>query len=102
MLNYLEKTSRPELAYSVHQCARFCKNPKLSYERAVHKIVKYLKTTKDKGLIVKLDKTKGIVCHVDADFAGNWDLVEGDNPESVLSRTGFVITYAGCPLIWAS
>ena len=102
MLNYLEKTSKPELAYAVHQCARFCENPRLSHERAVHKIVRYLTTTKDKGIIFKPDKTKGIVCHVDADFAANWNLVEGDNPASVLSRTGFVITYAGCPLIWAS
>ena len=102
MLNYLEKTSRPEIAYAVHQCARFCENPKLSHERAVHRIVRYLTTTKDKGLIFKPDKSKGIVCHVDADFAGNWNLAEGDNPASVLSRTGFIITYANCPLIWAS
>ena len=58
--------------------------------------------TKDKGLIFKPDKSKGIVCHVDADFAGNWNIAEGDNPASVLSRTGFIITYANCPLIWAS
>lgn len=102
MLNYLEKTSRPEIAYAVHQCARFCNAPKLSHERAVHRIVRYLTTTRDKGMIFKPDKDKGIICHVDADFAGNWNLVEGDNPASVLSRTGFVITYANCPLIWAS
>ena len=86
----------------MHQCARFCDNPKLSHERAVHHIVRYLTTTKDKGLVFKLDKTKGIICHVDADFAGNWNLVEGDNPASFLSRAGFIITDGGCPLIWAS
>ena len=102
MLNYLEKTTRPEIAYAVHQCARFCEQPKLSHERAVHKIVRYLKATKDKGLIFKPDKEKGIVCYADADFAGNWNLVEGSNPVSVLSRSGFVIMYGGCPLIWAS
>jgi hypothetical protein len=26
-LNFLEKSTRPELAYAVHQCARFCTNP---------------------------------------------------------------------------
>ena len=93
---------KPEIAYAVHQCARFCKNPKLSHERAVHRIVRYLTTTQDKGLIFKPDKSKGIVCHVDADFAGNWNLCECDNPASVLSRTGFIITYAKCPLVWTS
>jgi hypothetical protein len=27
-LNFLEKGSRPEIAYSVHQCARFSESPK--------------------------------------------------------------------------
>ena len=27
-LNYLQAMTRPDLAYSVHQCARFCNNPK--------------------------------------------------------------------------
>ena len=52
-------------------------------------------------MIFKPDKSKGIVCHIDANFVGNWNLVEGDNPVSVLSRTGFIVTYADCPLIWA-
>ena len=50
MLNDLEKTMRPEIVFAVHQCARFCENPKLSHERAVHQIVQYLSGTKDKGL----------------------------------------------------
>ena len=102
MLNYLEKTSRPEIAYAVHQCARFCEEPKLSHERAVHKFVRYLIASKDKGIIFRPDKSQGIVCHVNTDFASNWNLVEGDNLARVLSRTGFIITYANCPLIWAS
>ncbi|KAL7523409.1 hypothetical protein ACHAXR_000164, partial [Thalassiosira sp. AJA248-18] len=41
-------------------------------------------------------------CHVDADFAGGWDSGDTSNPESVLSSTGFVISYAGCPIYWRS
>ena len=74
----------------------------LSHECAVHRIVKYLIGTKDEGLIFKPDKTKGIICHVDADFEGNWNSVESLNPESVLSRSGYIISYAGCPLYWSS
>jgi hypothetical protein len=27
-LNFLEKSTRPEIAYAVHQCARFASNPR--------------------------------------------------------------------------
>ena len=60
MLNYLEKTTRPDLAFAVHQAARFSINPKLSHERAVHRIVKYIVGTKDKGLLFQPDKDAGI------------------------------------------
>ena len=39
---------------------------------------------------------------MDADFAGGWKDGDHDSPESVLSRTGFVIMYAGCPITWGS
>jgi hypothetical protein len=34
-LNFLEKSTRPEIAYAVHQCARFASNPKQSHANAV-------------------------------------------------------------------
>ena len=34
-LNFLEKSTRPEIAYAVHQCARFCATPKKSHGDAV-------------------------------------------------------------------
>jgi hypothetical protein len=40
--------------------------------------------------------------YVDADFAGCWSAADADNADNVLSRTGFVICYANCPLIWCS
>ena len=49
MLNFLVNSTHPELAFAVHQCACFCKNLKLSHERAVKKIVQYLLSTKRKG-----------------------------------------------------
>ena len=102
MLNYLEKTTRPELAFAVHQCACFCEKPKLSHERAVHRVIRYLVGTKDKGLLFKPDPSVGIECYVDADFSGSWSKEELENPSSVLSRTGYVISYGKCPLVWTS
>ena len=60
MLNYLAACTRPDCLYAVHQCARFSADPKLCHERAIKQIVRYLKGTKDKGIILKPDKTQGI------------------------------------------
>lgn len=51
-LNFLEKGSRPDLSYSVHQCARFSSDPKQSHADAVRHICRYLKGNADKGIIV--------------------------------------------------
>jgi hypothetical protein len=102
MLTYLQNTTRPDISMAVHQCARFSIDPKLLHERAVKRIGRYLLGTQNKGLIFKPNLKKGVVCYVDADFAGGWAKADADNAENVLSRTGFVIFYADCPLLWAS
>ena len=53
-------------------------------------------------MIYRPDITQGLECCLDADFAGGWKDGNNDSPKSVLSRTGFVIMYAGCPLTWGS
>ena len=102
MLTYLQKTTRPAISMAVHQCARFSINPKLSHERAIKRIGRYLLGTKDRGEVFKPDVSLGVQCYVNADFAGGWAKADADNAENVLSRTGFVIFYAGCSLLWTS
>ena len=53
-------------------------------------------------MIYRPDITRGLECYIDADFAGGWKDGNHDIPESVLSRTGFVIMYSGCPITWGS
>ena len=74
MLNYLTGSTRPDIAMAVHQISRFSNNPKLSNEKIVMRICRYLIGTADKGMIFKPDKTKGLELYVDADFAGNWKM----------------------------
>jgi hypothetical protein len=101
-LNYLEKSTRPDISYAVHQCARFMENPKEEHSKAVKAIVRYLIATKDRGLICTPNESS-IECYCDADFAGNYHISEAENEiDTARSRTGFVIKYAGCPLMWAS
>eukprot|EP00957_Ditylum_brightwellii_P003020 230953-Ditylum_brightwellii.AAC.1 len=74
----------------------------LLYEQALRQIIKYLSTTSERGIIDDLDPILGIQCYVDADFAGSWSKADADNPENVMLCTGFVIMYAGCPVLWQS
>eukprot|EP00957_Ditylum_brightwellii_P176467 13438623-Ditylum_brightwellii.AAC.1 len=59
-------------------------------------------TTADRGIVYEPDPSLGTQLFVDADFAGHWSKADADNPENVMSRTGFVIMYAGCPVLWQS
>jgi hypothetical protein len=71
-LNFLEKSTRPDIAYSVHQCARFTANPKLSHAEAVKNIVRYLKGTRTMGIILN-PKEQALECYADASFGGDWN-----------------------------
>ena len=99
---YLEKGSRPELAQAVHQCARFSADPRREHGEAVKWIGRYLAGTRDKGLILKPTDDSFDV-YADADFSGNWDAkVALEDRDTARSRHGYVVLYAGCPIVWAS
>ena len=102
MLSYLGNSVRPELQMAVHQTARFSVNPMRSHELAIMRIGRYLCNNCKRGVIYKVDKSKGIEVYIDADFAGGWASADADNADNILSRTGFVICYANCPLVWCS
>ena len=102
MLLYLSQNSRPDIAYAVHQCARFTHVPRQSHAVAVKRILRYLNSTKDKGMTLRPNNNLTIDCFVDADFAGLWKAEDDQNPLCVKSRTGFLITFMGCPLHWMS
>ena len=101
-LSYLQAMIRPDITFATQQCARFNNNPTREHEMAVKRICRYILCTKDKGLILKPDSTKGLECHVDADWAGAWSQLSNHDPLSTHSRTGFIISYAGCPILWKS
>ena len=69
---------------------------------AVKRIGRYLKETRDRGLIFRPDGTHSIHAMCDSDFAGTWNKEYANQRSTVLSRTGFFIMYAGCPIVWES
>ena len=101
-LNFLEKSTRPDISYAVHQCARFSSNPKASHKMAVLRIGRYLMATKSEGLILE-PKDSSLELWCDADFSGNWKAEDAHTDRATAkSRTGYIIKYAGCPITWAS
>ena len=103
-LNYLEKCTRPELAYAVHQCARFSSDPKRSHADAVEHIGLYLLGTRDRGMIIDpKSKAEEFTCWADASFSGEWNReFADDDPTTAKSRSGHVAMFAGIPLTWYS
>jgi hypothetical protein len=65
-------------------------------------IGRYLLGTADKGIICT-PTDASFDCFCDADFCGLWDkeIAESD-PTTARSRSGYIIMYANCPVIWAS
>eukprot|EP00957_Ditylum_brightwellii_P210181 15364652-Ditylum_brightwellii.AAC.1 len=59
MLSFCQGTSQPEIAMGVNQCARFTNQPMLSHERALRRIVKYLSTAADRGIVFEPNPNLG-------------------------------------------
>jgi len=105
MLQYLQGHSRPDISFAVSQVSRYTFGPRRSHEIAIERIGRYLKGTIDKGLILKpnlKESTFKIDVYVDAAFASGWGTELGTNPDSVKSRTGYIIEVMGCSVIWCS
>jgi hypothetical protein len=101
-MNFLEKLTRVDISYAVHQCARFASDPKQSHAQAVKYIGRYLLGTREEGIILN-PKDQSLDVWVDADFCGNWDPKYADvDPSTAKSRTGYIIMYGGSPVVWAS
>ena len=102
-MNYLGKGIRPNIGYATHQLARFYKDPRAPHGKAVEQLVKYLISTKEKGIILTPIKYKSIEVYADADIPGNWNKLTAEHDASTAKyRTGYLIMYASCPIIWKS
>ena len=101
-LNFLEKSTRPDIAFITHQCARYTSDPRKEHGAAIRWLARYLKGTRNKGIVMNPKSDKGLEVYVDADFAGSWDPKESHIRDTARSRHGYVIFYGGCPLIWKS
>ena len=101
-LNYLVHNTRPNISMAVHQCAQYHSAPRALHDLAVKHIARYLLSTQDKG--IKLHPTTNLSpdMHVDADFVGRWHKEYSELRNSIVSLTGYIISFCGCPVTWCS
>ena len=85
--------TRPDIAFATSMVSRFAKNPSKAHFEAVKRIIRYLNTTKDRGITFG----KGdliIIGYSDSDWAGDRD--------SRKSTSGFVFMLNNGPVSWCS
>ena len=58
--------------------------------------------TSDKGTIISCPTTFGLQSFSDSDFAGLFKRDPDHSPSSSKSRSGYIIKFCGCPLLWKS
>ena len=71
-VNFLEKSTRPDIAVAVHQYARFSADPKQSHADALCYVGRYLKGSDDEGIYLDPKKDQSFECWVGADFLGQY------------------------------
>ena len=100
MMLYLASNTRPDISFAVHQCDRFTHSTNVSHETSVKRTCRYLQGTNDNGLVFNPSKKLVVDCYADADFAVLWGHEYPQDPICARSRTGFVVNFANCPLLW--
>ena len=101
MLNFLCRSTRPDLSFAVSQAARFMANPMKSHEDAIMRICEYLHRTRTKGMTMKANGNSFEV-FADADFSGGYQKGHTDDPNTAKSRSAYHIMYNGCLIYWSS
>ena len=91
---YVSSNTRCEITLANHQCARFSIDPRSPHGVALRQIGRYHLGSRKKGMIIKPTKDLTLDCYADADFAGLFSTSDPDDPKSVKSRSGYVITSA--------
>lgn len=96
-LMYAMLGSRPDISFAVSKLARFCESPCLVHWEAVKRVIRYLYTTRNLGIVFKTNAAQsksqeGLVCFVDADHAMTID--------DRKSTSGCLIKFCDAPIIW--
>jgi len=86
-LMYAQVCTRPDLAFIIEVLGRYLSNPGMQHWKAVKRVMRYLKRTRDFVLTYQKSDNLEIVGYSDSDFAGC--------PDSRRSTPGYIFLLAG-------
>ncbi|KAM1753554.1 hypothetical protein ACFX12_006125 [Malus domestica] len=92
-LIYLTLT-RPDISYAVGVMSRYMQNPKKPYLEAGRRILRYVKSTIDYGLLYKKGEDCKLVGYCDTDYVGDHDTRR--------STTGYLFKLGSGTISWCS
>nr|GFA04146.1 ribonuclease H-like domain, reverse transcriptase, RNA-dependent DNA polymerase [Tanacetum cinerariifolium] len=92
-LRYLLHT-RPDLSYSVGLLSRFMQDPKDHHLKAGKQVIRYIKGTKEHGIIYKKEGGCKITGYSDSSYGINTDQGKG--------TTGIVFSFGESPITWCT
>ncbi|KAL0462187.1 UNVERIFIED_CONTAM: putative mitochondrial protein [Sesamum latifolium] len=92
-LIYLTLTS-PDISFAIGVMSRYMQNPKKSHLEAVRRILRYVKSILDYGIMFKKDEDCKLVGYCDADYAGDHDTRR--------STTSYVFMLGSGAVSWCS
>ena len=103
ILLYLSRYTRPYVALDFNSCTWYMFSTKRSQKLALKRLARYLKKTKDRGLVLKPNSNAcKVYAYPDADFYGMYRHEKPTDTVCVKIRTGFITTFSDFPVLWVS
>ena len=93
-LMYQIVSTRPDLALAISRLSCISQNPGMVHWRAALKILAYVQSTQDAGLLYRRNAPVHLVGVTDASFAGN--------PDEGRSQGGYLYLVGGAAVSWKS
>ena len=90
---YLMSCTRPDIAYSVSKLSRYTSNPGEDHWKAITRVLRYLRYTRDYGL-----HYSGYPCVLEGYSDANWISDTSDS----MATSGYVFTLGGAAVSWKS
>ena len=70
-LSHIDRYTRLDISYIVHQCARFSSAPKMIYNKTLKWLGRYFKKTQNFGFVITPDFSRGLELIIDSDWTEN-------------------------------
>ncbi|XP_014624146.1 secreted RxLR effector protein 161-like [Glycine max] len=86
--------SRPDIVHAVNIVSRFMSNPSKTHFAAAKRILRYVKGTKDFGILYEADRDFNLTGYTNSDWAGRTD--------DRKSTSGYVFVLGNKAISWAS